>query len=283
MRTTLMTTAACLVCLATASLAEANLIPFHAVSTADETSFGQTLTQTLTSSVYSNPTMMSVVDTSTYDNWGGTASVVAGTLVNGQSATMAWRTRTAGETWGTETAPPMPVAGIALASDVVQLGGPNGAFVLEMGYHEDPTVAQTAYNEGLFYLGWMPNPGTSSSQWQNANTLGTKGADAIGQDTTNESFASFASREGITAANLNLYAGDWGVDIADGNAWCILNANLTAGGMGAQQFAVVPEPGTMTLLGSGGLGLALWGIKRRRAGRTTRSQERQEVGHALCA
>src|SRR5208283_1966362 len=52
--------------------------------------------------------------------------------------------------------------------------------------------------------------------------------------------------------------GDWGVDMTSHTVWAVLDHN--------SDFAVVPEPSTLSLLAAGGLGL-LAAVRRRRKGR----------------
>ncbi len=129
-----------------------------------------------------------------------TATILAGT--NGGSShdvTMAWRTRTDTET-------------NLLASDVVELVGVTGTFVLQMSYVDGANGG----GESSYFLGWY-NP--THNRWENAIT---------GND------ANLGSGFHLGAWNNTYVLGDFGIDTANNVAWAVLDHN--------SEFAVIPEP-----------------------------------------
>ena len=253
MRTKLIIAAAWIACLGLANRAVAEILVPHTSQPGEYTTFGPSQGQAFDSGSF--PNMTSTVDTSasgarvggpTSVNAASSATVLDGSAVSAGTATMAWRTRALEETWDGRMAPPLPSAGLALCSDIVQFGGIDGAFVLQMKYAEDRTEAAEADQLNILYLGWMDG----GTLWKNASNLGTKGAHAY--EHYHGSYASFQTEEIQTVGgNLASWAGSWGVDLDSGTVWTIVNANLNSvadGGLGPQQFAAVPEPGTMALL-----------------------------------
>ena len=176
-------------------------------------------------------------------NRGGSATILDGYAASGGTATMQWRTRSPEETWEARTSPPLPSTGMALCDDLVQVGGINGTFVLDMNYVEDPAIAQAAYNAGGLYVAWMKDNAT----WVNAaKQMQSAGASAA--NNFSGSYQTFATNNGINGTNIDQYVGSWGVDLLNHDAWAILKYDLTSS---PQQFGVVPEPGTLSLLAAG--------------------------------
>ncbi len=191
---------------------------------------------------------------------GTTASVIGGTnnSAGPQTVEMAWRTRTQSETTdlegGTPTSPPLPnnAYNDGLISDVLSLNGTGTQkYVLEMDY--DPSLLaypNTLFSEaelaemGLIYLAAF-NPTTGL--WENAIDRNTPGMNA---GTAN-------IQDSWIAAGSPLTLGSWGVDIVNHKVWAVLDHN--------SQFAVIPEPLTLSLLGVGGVALLR---RRSRGGRS---------------
>lgn len=282
MRTTLMAAAAAWIAclgLANRALADTILTP-HVTSTElgalDYHDFtdSELLQQTFLSGSY--PDMTSTVDTtvsgtrvagSNYVNTASMASILDGSAAAAAgTGTMAWRTRAPEETWANQVSPPLPILGGSLISDVVQFGGVDGAFVMQMSYVEDRDDAKRAYDADLLYLAWMnPNgAGPGIPQWTNATNLPGRVTNPVEHfhGPYSGSPNSFTSTYGVTSGDLASWAGSWGVDLTTGTVWTILNANLTAGGMGPQQFAAVPEPGTMALLAGALMMVGVPALKR---------------------
>jgi autotransporter-associated beta strand protein len=140
-----------------------------------------------------------------------------------------------------------------VVSDVLNLTG----MAATAGAHvqTDPYALQMTYNptalggpesvlaaEGLVNLAWL-NPALNQpfGLWQNATT-GNFDAGLPGDVFQNvqSSWDAFAAANSITDANVGNFLGSYGVDVADHEAWAVVNHN--------SQFSVVPEPGTALLL-----------------------------------
>ena len=234
-----------------------------AYATNSQTSFGPALTAPVAQNAsYTNLESKATVALSPsagiagYSMVGSTATILAGTNSSGsaQTVSMAWRTQTLAE----RTSP-------ALISDVVQLvlegnSGQTDPFVLQMTYNPAllplgaGSEGQWAANEGI-YLGWLDN-GT----WVNAVT-GNYG-------TNNDYFV------GIGAWNGNTTLGDWGVNTANHTVWAVVNYN--------GDFAVVPEPATLVLLGVGFVCFGAYAWRKRSAGRSAQP-ETEDDGPAILA
>ena len=142
-----------------------------------------------------------------------------------------------------------------LASDVLQLTGISVV---------NPTTGQTdayglsmSYSPGLigstipFLATLMPN-----GYWMNA-VNGNLGGIGVTPPSTPlvESLASFMTNNGLNSnSDLSAYVGDWGYDPTTDTAWAIVDFQSDSTD-GTYAFAVVPEPGTISLLLAGGLAL----------------------------
>ena len=186
-----------------------------------------------------------------------TAMILQGTLASANTVTMTWRSRSNAEIPANSHA---AAGALPLFSDVVNLqgitGGASSVYTLQMTYAPGELGGQagaaTAASGGFLFLGYRNSSGT----WVNATTVAGDGNTGVGgsvvpadQGVIGPSYAAFTTTNGITAGNLSAYLGSWGVDTADNEAWAIIDHS-------GQEFAVVPEPGTLALFGrrSGGPG-----------------------------
>jgi hypothetical protein len=229
------------------------------------TSFGDPVTQVVASgSSYAGLSSIVVGTSDGAGCLGTTATLLEGsnTLSSNTTVSMAWRNRANVEQVG-GTHPPLPSWGCAyLGSDVLQLQGVQDTpFVLQMDY-----VVNTVDNvaNGSVCIGELID-----GVWENA-------ADPALQGTTNDKFyeGSYQSfRDSHTGALTDLL-GYWGVDTQTDEAWAVLDQNGS--------FAVVPEPGTISLLATGGLGLAAYVWRRRRsAGKASNALRTEFAGLAV--
>lgn len=202
------------------------------------------------------------------------ARVLAGTNSTGgaEVVSMAWRNRTdievdnRGYPITTQQVPPMAYDSYGIVSDVVDLTGIAGTFVLEMEYSQPALIIEKAgvtedtyAQQGFLYLSWFEDPanaagGTDPGQeWVNA-VDGNSGVGVSAVTNYLGTYADFAAANSITEVNLDDYLGSWGVDTATDTVWAVLDHN--------SEFGVVPEPGSLALLA---VGSALIGYRRRRA------------------
>ena len=173
-------------------------------------------------------------------------STINGVGVVGTQAQILWGTTTSAGTvsmnWRNPTATDNQEAGVPLASDIVNLTGiANGTdYVVQMNY--DPSVftnsVALADNQGVY----LATLNTETGKWVNAASFNGLTPDFVGavawnsQDTT---------------------PGEWGVNPTTNQAWAVVNYDA--------EFAVVPEPGTLALLGVAGLLLIPVLRRRKRA------------------
>jgi len=148
------------------------------------------------------------------------AESLASTNSSSHTVSMAWRTRTTNEIY--------PGA-FALMSDVVEVSNVQGVYVLKMSYNPSDVIG----NESQLYLAWL-----NGGMWRNAidgNTGGT---------------AQRINGEWLASIGGSLDSGDvgtYGVDETNNYVWAVLNHN--------SEFAVIPEPTSLALLGLGAVGL----------------------------
>ncbi len=233
----------------------------------------------------------------TDDFIGTTAMILAGTNTspNATTVSFAWRNRTALERNGMAFSS-MPRSGmdqyymvgggsntgVALAydaydvlSDVVNIEGVEGVYVLQMGYdenlifnghHPEMTVAKLepyCQETGRLFLGWLETGGLGKDvpdseigvpqlkdydEWCNA----VVGNSVVGGNAVANypgSWQAFLLDYPGAKDNLADYLGSWGVDIDQNLVWSVLDHN--------SQFVVAPEPATLGLLALGGLTLML--------------------------
>ena len=183
---------------------------------------------------------------------GSTATILAGTNATGgaEIVSMEWRARTLAETsvaeGGTGSSPPLDGQS-GLTSDVVRVTGLDNTYVLQMSYDEN--LLPNGFPEstfaalGLIYLATFD---TGSGEWVNA--VDTNG----GVNTTNPALINFQGSYAASGAGLTL--GAWGVDTTTNLVWAVVDHT--------GQFASVPEPSTLALLGLGVAGLVV--ARRRR-------------------
>jgi hypothetical protein len=141
-------------------------------------------------------------------------------------------------------------------SDVVEISGIIGSYVLQMSYDDtklyyepcSPATTEKNLQEGGFiYLSWFDTQGKGNlpnyDQWINAADNCVAGGNAV----TNYqgSFDTFKTEHKVTDSNLAAYLGSWGSDIDANLVWAVLDYN--------SRFAATPEPATLSLLAVGGL------------------------------
>ena len=104
-------------------------------------------------------------------------------------------------------------------------------------------------------------------KWHNAAATDTPdGNSGLGADTLadggqrfNGSWQAFMAREeslhGGVLPDLDLLLGSWGVDLANHEAWAVIDHDA--------DFAVVPEPGTLALLAAAAIGWLVYSRRRK--------------------
>ena len=203
------------------------------------------------------------------------------TMSGSYSVTMTWRARNAdengsafinGNSASTNWSKVLPAGVPALTSDVVELGGlPSGlAVAMQISYDDrintflnGSTGSATVQDT---YLVKQVGP-TGNTVWENAvladTTTGSQAQTAVNMPLENvydssgnlvtEGFLNMELAQGYTLSQL---VGSWGVDLTNHEAWSIVDS-------GSGNFAVVPEPSTVALLGTAAAGLLVYRLRRR--------------------
>lgn len=227
----------------TASVSVIGVGPVASVPALSASNYGATLTSS--TGGIAGLTTMSSGDNTILST---TATILAGASTT-TGLTEAWRARTSAEaahTVGLNNAP--------LVSDAVNLNGTGtgtgNAYVLQMSF--DPsqfgnaTTEAAAIANGQVYVAVQSPANAALGLWGgNAANLGDQGS--AKQTGVNGPFSSISASSSL--ANL---LGSWGVNTLNNTAWAVIDYS------GGDQFAVVPEPGTLALLAAGvaALGLA---------------------------
>lgn len=213
--------------------------------------------------------------------FGSSAWLCAGAASSDTTVSMQWRTATQFETYGssvgtTSNLGPMPDSGPwnTLGSDVLKLSGiaarggldsqgrlPTDAYTLELTF--DPNIIVASY-QNYSTLGWTiqdivnagelqisyfnANAGTNGGVWEKDINVITPGANKVRnyQGTCD----AFATQYSVTDSNLANFVGSFGVVIDSANptnsrVWAVLDHT--------SNYAVVPAPGAVALLGVAGL------------------------------
>ncbi len=198
---------------------------------------------------------------------GSVATLLAGANASGntQTISMAWRNRVDIEVNslgypmdGPDQFPPMAFDSYGIASDVVHLTGVTGAYVLQMTYDpavlvwEQPWVTELwLAQHDKIYLSWFETEEHKSSgslhdqrEWVHA-TVGNTGEGANVITNYQGGFDDFIAE--YTDFTPETYLGSYGVDYDNKTVWAVINHN--------SEFAVVPEPATLSILTLAGLAL----------------------------
>lgn len=260
---------------AATAVASAQQVPANATRSGNQNLFGAAVSNSV-SSGGSYGGWGSYVDSVTFVDAGGApaffsnARIRAGLASGATTVNMQWRTPTLDEYYGTSTNPTMPdSAGYAsLLSDVVDLTGirslgetaPDGrvrtdVFALEMSYQDGSFLTDLVFGYGStvgwteeqiaaageLRIGWLNG---SNGQWQEYG-LGNFAVGTTVVENYQGSWDAFAAANSITDGNLSNFLGSWGVDTVGNKLWAIFDHNT--------QFATLPAPGAVALLGLAGV------------------------------
>jgi hypothetical protein len=178
------------------------------------------------------------------------------------TVTMAWRNRDSSENLTAPIAGKLPPGIQWLTSDVVDIAGvpSDVTFAMEMSYDDQiNTTLDSEHLSGTIqgsFIGELVGSGTNA-KWVNAvSQNATTGSHA--QTAVAGSLTTFLATYESAPYNYTLQqlAGSWGVDLANQESWAIVNG-------GGGQFAVMPEPSTWLLLGTGLAGLLGYRARRK--------------------
>jgi len=209
--------------------------------------------------------------------FGSSAWIRAGAASSATTVSMAWRTALQTELYGssvgTTTNPgPMPDSGPwnTLGSDVLKISGiaatggmdaqgrlPTDAYTLEMTF--DPNIIVAGY-QNFSTLGWTINDIVNAGElqlsyfnpqtgvWEKDINVITPGANKVRNYIG--TWDAFAAQYGANDSNLANFVGSFGVVIDSANptnsrVWAVLDHT--------SNYAVVPAPGVVALLGVAGL------------------------------
>jgi hypothetical protein len=184
---------------------------------------------------------------------GTTALIRENTSV--EAFTMQWRNRSQYEVLPAQH-PLVPTWASYMASDVVNITGSNNQpYVLQMSYN---VTDQDNLADGSVTLGWLnPTGNAGSPMWMFAPTKAniTNNLPSTTSDFFNGSYDAFRQTATYTSAGgISDLVGWWGIDTTNRDVWAVLNYDGT--------FAVVPEPGTLSLLAAGALAAAAATFRR---------------------
>jgi fibronectin-binding autotransporter adhesin len=185
-----------------------------------------------------------------------TADILAGTASAQTDVSMAWRTRTEAE---------KTKQGGGLISEVLSLSGiaQSGTGVRDGVHQTDMYVLQMSYDPAELMRIWGLTEDEAVAQGRlYLGYFGAAGLVGIGDDSwtgaVNANFGGTSNFVGDHAYNSGYFVlGDYGVDTANNVVWAVINYS--------GQFAVVPEPSTLVLLGIGAVGLLTYGWRPRTA------------------
>jgi len=200
---------------------------------------------------------------------GSQCDILASTaLSSSATVTMAWRNRDNAEngsftdpSWSTK----LPTGIQWLNSDVVDIAGvPSDlTFAMQMVFDdginvllEHPSAPGTM---DVSYIGKMVN-----GKWENAvaanNTNGIHRQTAVASSLSAFLQQQMGTGPGENGYTLDQLAGSWGADLSNPGgveySWTIVNG-------GGGEFAVVPEPSTLALLGASVVGLLIYRVRRK--------------------
>jgi hypothetical protein len=183
-----------------------------------------------------------------------------GTGAAGSTVQMQWRTRKSNEMPNTATSPPVPAGLLGMDSDVVDVTGITGTYVMQMTYNDAMFNASQAAKHSAFIGNglYLASMNTTTGYFENAIARDT-GLGISAVTAFEGTWDAFIGAGGPgNGKSIDSLLGSWGVDTSGNTAWAVINHT--------SEFAVTPEPGTLALLAVAGLllPLPLWRSRRRR-------------------